>query len=202
PATVADKQREPPVEKPENRDGRRPSDKAAPASPSRPTLVPAGPATRQLARELGVDLARVPGSARGGRVTQEDVKAYVRELASHVQPSRPGGPPVPPLPDFAQWGPVERQPLDRVRRKTAEHMSLAWSQIPQVTQFDQADITDLEAFRRQPQGDGPKLTVTAFAIKAAAIALRQFPPFNASLDSSGNQLIVKQYYHVGVAVDT
>src|SRR5207253_8495901 len=94
------------------------------------------------------------------------------------------------------------QPLDAVRRKTAEQMSLAWSTVPHVTQPDEADITELDAFRRQQEGKGPKLTVTAFALKAAAIALRQFPQFNSSLDAAAGQLIVKRYYHIGVAVDT
>src|SRR5262249_20404317 len=98
--------------------------------------------------------------------------------------------------------PVERKPLEGVRRRTAEQMSLAWSLVPHVTQHDQADITDLEAFRKQQDGKGPKLTVTAFALKAAAIALRQFPQFNSSLDDAGGQLIIKRYYHLGVAVDT
>src|SRR5439155_8616927 len=98
--------------------------------------------------------------------------------------------------------PVERKLLDAVRRKTAEQMALAWSLIPHVTQHDQADITDLEAFRKQQEGRGPKLTVTAFAVKSSAIALRQFPQFNATLDLGNNQLILKQYYHIGLAVDT
>jgi pyruvate dehydrogenase E2 component (dihydrolipoamide acetyltransferase) len=106
------------------------------------------------------------------------------------------------LPDFERWGPVERRPLETVRRKTAEQMSLAWSLIPHVTQHDQADITDLESFRKQQEGRGPKLTVTAFALKAAAIVLHQFPQFNASLDLANNQLILKRYCHIGVAVDT
>jgi pyruvate dehydrogenase E2 component (dihydrolipoamide acetyltransferase) len=183
---------------------------AVPRSEARPPtgeqIVPAGPATRRLARELGVDLSQVPGSAPGGRVTQEDVKAYVRGRAAPVGdtgalPSA-ARPAAPPLPDFERWGPVERRPLDAVRRKTAEHMSLAWSLIPHVTQHDLADITDLEAFRKQQEGKGPKLTVTAFALKAAASALKQFPQFNASLDMAAGQLIVKKYIHIGVAVDT
>jgi pyruvate dehydrogenase E2 component (dihydrolipoamide acetyltransferase) len=166
-----------------------------------PTVIPAGPATRRLARELGVDLSQVAGSAPGGRVTQEDVKSYVRGLASQGgQAAR--GIPVPHLPDFERWGPIERKALDSVRRKTAEHMSLAWSLIPHVTQHDQADITDLEAFRKQQEDKGPKLTVTAFALKAAAAALREFPQFNASLDTAAGQLILKKYIHIGVAVDT
>jgi len=173
---------------------------AAPAVPHEEKLVPAGPATRRLARELGIDLALVHGSAPAGRVTQDDVKVYVRQLAARGGPA--GAMKAPALPNFEQWGAVERKPLDAVRRKTAEQMALSWSQVPHVTQHDVADITDLDAFRRQQEGNGPKLTVTAFALKAAAIALRQFPQFNASLDLAGNQLIVKHYYHIGIAVDT
>jgi pyruvate dehydrogenase E2 component (dihydrolipoamide acetyltransferase) len=165
-------------------------------------LVPAGPATRRLARELGVDLGQVPSSARGGRVTQDDVKSYVRQLASGAPARGPGPVQAPPLPDFAKWGAIDRQPMDAVRRKTAEQMSLAWNLIPHVTQHDQADVTDLEAFRKQQEGKGPKLTVTAFALKAAASALKQYPQFNASLDTAAGQIIFKRYYHVGVAVDT
>jgi len=172
----------------------------APPVPGGVRLVPAGPATRRLARELGVDLGQVHGSAPGGRVTQEDIKAYVRELASGTA-LRGAGVQAPPLPDFERWGPVERRPLDGVRRKTAEQLSLAWSVVPHVTQHDQADVTDLEVFRRQHEGE-PKLTITAFALKAAAIVLRQFPQFNASLDLAGGQLVLKRYYHLGVAVDT
>ncbi len=171
-----------------------------------PNVVPAGPATRRLARELGIDLSQVPASAPGGRVTQEDVKAYVRSLAAPAGGTAaltlPARLTTPPLPNFEHWGPVERRPLEAVRRKTAEHMSLAWSLIPHVTQHDHADITELEAFRKQQEGKGSKLTVTAFALKAAAAALKQFPQFNSSLDMAAGQLIVKKYIHIGVAVDT
>src|SRR5204863_2384028 len=108
----------------------------------------------------------------------------------------------PPLPKFEDWGPIERQPLSALRKATARQMSLAWSQIPHVTQHDLADITDLETFRKSQDGKGPKLTVTAFALKAAAIALKEFPHFNASVDTAVGRLIKKGYYHVGVAVDT
>jgi pyruvate dehydrogenase E2 component (dihydrolipoamide acetyltransferase) len=154
-----------------------------------------------LARELGVDLRLIRGSAPGGRVTQDDVRAFVRQLAARATTPVTRGQ-APPLPDFGKWGPVERRPLDAVRRRTADQMSLAWSLIPHVTQHDQADITELDAFRRQQEGRGPKLTVTAFALKAAAVALRQFEQFNATLDGASGQLILKRYYHVGVAVDT
>jgi pyruvate dehydrogenase E2 component (dihydrolipoamide acetyltransferase) len=173
----------------------------AQASAARPHLVAAGPATRRLARELGVDLSQVTGSARGGRVTQDDVKAHVRQLASVPAPQAAGAP-VPPLPDFERWGPIERQALDPTRRRTAEQVSLAWRLVPHVTQHDQADVTDLEAFRREQDAAGPKLTMTAFALKAAASTLKQFPQFNSSIDAVAGQLVLKRYYHVGVAVDT
>ncbi len=187
-----------PAPSPPQKDGRQ-----APAPAETPgQLVLAGPATRRLARELGVDLALVPGSAPHGRITPDDVKAFVRRLAPGAAVVSAAGRPAPPLPDFGRWGPVERTALEPTRRRTAEQMSLAWSQVPHVTQHDLADVTDLEAFRKQQEGKGPKLTVTAFALKASAIALRQFPQFNASLDVAAGQLILKRYYHVGVAVDT
>jgi pyruvate dehydrogenase E2 component (dihydrolipoamide acetyltransferase) len=168
-------------------------------------LTPAGPATRRLARELGVDLAQVSGSGRAGRVVEEDVKAFVRQLASGAAAPAIAGAAAaaPPLPNFEQWGPVEAQPLSAVRKAIARQMSLAWSQIPHVTQHDLADVTDLEAFRKQQQDPKkPKLTVTAFALKAVAVALHEFPTFNSSLDLAGNRLILKRHYHIGVAVDT
>jgi pyruvate dehydrogenase E2 component (dihydrolipoamide acetyltransferase) len=165
-------------------------------------VVPAGPATRRLARELGIDLALVTSTGTHGRVTQDDVKNFVKELASGSRgPGRAAA--APTLPDFSKWGAVERQPLEGVRKRTAEQMALAWSLIPHVTQNDLADITELEAFRKQQDTNKAiRLTVTAFAMKAAAVALQQFPQFNSSLDLAGNQLIRKRYYHIGVAVDT
>jgi pyruvate dehydrogenase E2 component (dihydrolipoamide acetyltransferase) len=175
------------------------------AAESTEGAIAAGPATRRLARELGVDLQQVAGSAPSGRVTEEDVKGFVRRAIS-AAPEAPAMPATaaaaPALPDFERWGPVERRPLDSIRRRTAEQMSRAWNLVPHVTQHDVADITELDAFRRQQEGHGPKLTITAFALKAAAIALQQFPQFNASLDSAAGQLVLKGYYHIGVAVDT
>jgi pyruvate dehydrogenase E2 component (dihydrolipoamide acetyltransferase) len=195
--TKAEKPR--PEPKPQGNGQRTP---ARPA-PESEKLVPAGPATRRLARELGVDLHQVPGTAPGGRVTADDVKAYVRTLAAGTAvAARGAGAAAPPLPDFAKWGPVEKKALEPVRRRTAEQMALSWSLIPHVTQHDEADITDLDAFRRQQEKNGPKLTVTAFALKACAIALKQFPQFSASLDMASGQVIYKRYYHIGVAVDT
>ncbi len=176
-----------------------------PAPPAESGDLPlAGPATRHLARELGVDLRQVSGSGRNGRITPDDVKAFVRQTASAPAPvaaAAAGPAAAPKLPDFAKFGPVEPQPLTRVRKITAAQMALAWSLIPHVTQHDSADITDLEAFRKSQTG-GPKLTVTAFALKACAIALKEFPNFNSSLDLASGQLILKRYYHIGVAVDT
>ena len=171
----------PPPPQPTDGNGRR-----APA-PEPDTVPLAGPATRHLARELGVDLSNVSGSGRKGRITPDDVKAFVRQLSAAPAPTQTAAP---KLPDFSKFGPVEPQPLSRVRKLTAQQMSLAWSLVPHVTQHDLADITDLEAFRKS-QTTGPKLTVTAFALKASAIALREFPTFNASLDLGSGQLILK-----------
>jgi pyruvate dehydrogenase E2 component (dihydrolipoamide acetyltransferase) len=166
-------------------------------------LPAASPAIRRMAREFGIDLRHVHGSGRLGRIVEDDIKSYVKQLAAGGPPVVSGpAPAAPPLPKFEEWGPVERQPLSAVRKATARQMSVAWTQIPHVTQHDVADITDLEAFRKSQDGKGPKLTVTAFAIKAAAIALKEFPTFNSSLDLASNQLVLKRHYHVGVAVDT
>jgi pyruvate dehydrogenase E2 component (dihydrolipoamide acetyltransferase) len=164
-------------------------------------VVPASPATRWLARQLGIDLRQVKGSGPRGRVTEEDVKAAHAGGNIAVR-GGPAGMPLPPLPRFEEFGPVERQTLTAVRKKTAERMSLAWTLVPHVTQHDLADITDLETFRKQQEAKGIKLTVTAFALKACASALKQFPVFNSTLDLASKQLVLKKYYHIGVAVDT
>lgn len=179
----------------------------APAAVATPVgegeIVPAGPATRALARDWGVPLGNVPASGPFGRVTQDDVKNYVRAVASNGSGGGSSGPmKTPPMPDFSKWGPVEAKPVEGVRKRTAEHMSLCWNVIPHVTQHDQADCTDIEAFRKQQEGKGPKLTVTAFVLKAVSILLRQNPQFNSSLDWDNRQLILKGYCNIGVAVDT
>jgi pyruvate dehydrogenase E2 component (dihydrolipoamide acetyltransferase) len=152
-----------------------------------------------LARKLGVDLRQVRGSGPHGRVTEEDVKNHFGGGTPVV-----AGPGVqaPPLPNFEEYGEVQREPLTRVRRLTAQKMSVAWGLIPHVTQHDLADVTDLEAFRKAREGKGPKLTALPFVLKACAVALKQFPTFNASLDLAQGQLVLKRYYHIGVAVDT
>jgi pyruvate dehydrogenase E2 component (dihydrolipoamide acetyltransferase) len=173
--------------------------------------VPAGPATRRLARELGVDLHEVRGSGRGGRVTVDDVKAFVRSNRGRPAPSAPavGGVAVPPLPDFSKYGPVERKPFSGLRKAIARNLTVSWTVAPQVTQHDLADITELEAGRKrfvEAAGKGtPKVTMTAIVIKACVAALKQFPHFNASYDPAAGEngeLVVKKYYHLGVAVDT
>lgn len=183
----------------------RPEPAPAPPAPEAGAPVPAGPSTRRLARELGVDLQKVQGSEAGGRVTAEDVHAYVRKVMASGGAAG-GGVEAPALPDFARWGEVERQPFRSVRRKTAEHVGLAWRLIPHVTQFDRADVTELEAFRKrhaaEAEGMGGKLTPTVFVLKAVAAALKAFPKFNASLDARAEELVLKRYYHIGMAVDT
>jgi len=180
------------------------------APPARSTsggIVPAGPATRRLARELGIDLSQVTGTGRHGRVTEEDVKAYVRDLASGAAPLVTGAAAgtslaQPPMPNFEEFGPVEATPVKGIRKAIAKQMALAWNLIPHVTQHDLADITELEAFRKARSTSSIKLTVTAFVLKACAVLLKQFPHFNASFDANAGQLIKKKYYHLGVAVDT
>ena len=184
-----------------------PAKAAPPAKPATPPPsdenreVHAGPATRRFAREFGVDLAQVPGSGPAGRVSPDDVKDHLRSLASGGGST--GGVKVPPLPNFEQWGAVTTKPFESIRKVTAEHLSMCWNLIPHVTQQDAADVTDIEAFRKQQDSKGAtKITVTAFVLKACAIMLKQMPQFNASLDTAQGQLILKSYYHVGVAVDT
>lgn len=176
---------------------------ARPAAEGEP--VAAGPATRRLARELGVDLHDVAVTKPGVRLTEEDVKEYVKQRMSGGAPAGGGGFAAPPLPDFTQWGPVERVALSSLQRKTAENLLASWIG-PHVTQFDEADITALEALRKRHRDrtgeGGVKLTVTAFVLKAASLVLREFPTFNASYDAQKGELVYKQYYHVGVAVDT
>ena len=170
-----------------------------------PRLIPAAPSVRRLAREIGVDVAEAQGTGPGGRIREEDVKALSRRL--HESPSAGSGPAAAaPLPDFSRWGEIEVEPFSNVRRITAQRMAAAWSAIPHVTQHDQADITALEAWRKgyapEVEKAGAKLTPTAVLLKVAAAALRAFPAFNASIDMAGEQIIFKNYVHIGVAVDT
>lgn len=164
--------------------------------------IPAAPSARLLARELGLDIAQVPGSGRGGRISNEDVKAYCKMLNT----SRPAGGGIttaaPPLPNFTKWGTVRREAMNNVRKKTAEHLSNAWTSIPHVTQFDKVDITELEKLRKSISGTNKKVSVTPFIIKVVAAALKKFPQFNASIDMATQEIVLKDYVNIGVAVDT
>ncbi|MFB3904244.1 MAG: 2-oxo acid dehydrogenase subunit E2 [Acidobacteriota bacterium] len=168
-------------------------------------LVAAAPSVRRFAREIGVDIGQVKGTGPSGRISIEDVKNAARARVA-VLPAGPSAAPAPTLPDFSRWGEVHREPFTSVRRATARQMTAAWSAIPHVTQFDKADVTELEEMRRQyadkAQKAGGKLTVTAILLKVVASALRVFPKFNASLDMEKGEIVYKQYFHVGVAVDT
>jgi pyruvate dehydrogenase E2 component (dihydrolipoamide acetyltransferase) len=173
--------------------------------------VPAAPHTRRLAREIGVDIYEVKGTGPGGRISEDDVKAHGKALvaaaatAAQVQP-RAGHFVEPKLPDFAKWGKIERVSMRGVRRKTAEHLAESWNLIPHVTQNDRADITELEQLRARfaPKAEqaGGKMTVTAIALKVCAAALKVFPQFNATIDMEKEEIIYKQYIHIGVAADT
>ena len=168
--------------------------------------VHASPAIRRFARELGVDLAQIKGSGEKGRVTKDDVQNFVK--AALAQPRGSGGLNISAMPevDFAQFGPIETRPLSRIQKISGANLHRNWVSIPHVTQFEEADITEMEVFRKQLNGEyaaqGIKITPLAFLLKAVVEALQQFPDFNASLDASGENLILKKYFHIGVAVDT
>ncbi len=170
--------------------------------------APAAPSVRRLAREIGVDVNNVKGTGPGGRILLDDVKAYSKALhqqrneIQHIKAEQHQE----PLPDFSKFGAVERQPMSNIRYKTAEHLSYAWHTIPHVTQFDKADITALEEFRKSyaktAEKQGVKLTVTAILVKIIASALKKFPQFNASVDMQTKEVIYKKYLNIGIAVDT
>ncbi|HOU52829.1 MAG TPA: dihydrolipoamide acetyltransferase family protein [Myxococcota bacterium] len=194
--------------------------------PGRVLRVAAAPATRRLARELGVDIRQVPGSGPGGRVTPEDVRAVAAAptpalatavprpedpevLAAPVPVAGSGGIPyldLQPLPDFGRWGDVLREPVRSIRRKVARNTVTAMILIPHVAHMDEADVTDLEAFRRRENArrgpEATRLTLLAFAVRAVTIALKRHPVFNASLDPFREEIVFKRYFHVGIAVDT
>ena len=181
---------------------------------AKPTAVPvaAAPTVRQLARELGVDIHQVPGTGTGGRISEDDVKAYAKKLiltppAAATRPSTPDTFfPQTALPDFAQWGEVTHEQMSTIRRVTAAHMTMAWMTIPHVTQHDRAEITELEVLRKRfaerAEKAGAKLTMTAILLKVVAAALKVFPKFNSSVDMAKQEIVFKKYIHLGVAVDT
>lgn len=169
-------------------------------------VAPAAPSVRRFAREIGIDINKVNGSGPRGRISIEDIKKFSRARAKEAPtPGLPGFS-VPQLPDFSKWGQIERKPMSPIRQKTAENMITSWLSVARVTQYDKADITELEEHRKKfsnkVEGAGGKLTVTAVLLKVVASALKTFPQFNASIDVAKNEIIYKKYYHVGVAVDT
>ena len=173
-------------------------------------LVHASPGVRRFARELGLDLVGVRGSGPNGRVTREDVQRFVKEALQRGGGGSGGGSTFPGLPawpsvDFAQFGEVERAPLSRIKKLSGPNLHRNWLQIPHITNYDEADVTELEAFRNevnaeQGKSGGVKLTMLAFLVKACVAALQRFPEFNASLD--GDSLVLKRYYNIGFAADT
>lgn len=170
----------------------------------------ASPAVRRFARELGVDLYQVPGSGPKGRIIKEDVQAFVKRSLQEGSPVASGSGelrlPAPATVDFSQFGEVEEKELGRIKKLSGKHLHNAWLGIPHVTQFDEADITELEAFRKGQKASaeqmGIKLTFMPFLMKALAAAMREYPQFNASLAPDTEHLIYKKYFHIGVAVDT
>lgn len=186
-----------------------PKPATAPAAvPANGGKVHAGPAVRMLAREFGVDLAQVAGTGPKSRILKEDVQAFVKQrLSAPVATASAGGSiEKPPAIDFSQFGDVEKVKMSKIHRLTAQNMTRSWLNVPHVTQFDHADITDLEAFRKglkaEAERRGTKITPLPFMLKACAMALREFPQFNVSLDNDGEHLIQKHYVNIGVAVDT
>jgi len=177
------------------------------------TPVAASPSVRRLARELGIAVSQVHGTGKGGRIREIDVKNHARSSLSgspagaHApSPAAATAPGVGSLPDFSRWGEIDRQPLSRMRRSIAANLAFAWRTIPHVSQFDRADVTALQTFRkrysRQVESAGGKLTMTAIVVKLTAAALRTFPRFNSSFDEERQELILKKYINMGVAVDT
>jgi pyruvate dehydrogenase E2 component (dihydrolipoamide acetyltransferase) len=192
-----------------------PSTRPVPREPRDETVAKphASPSVRKFARELGVDLSRVQGSGPKGRILHTDVQGFVKgALSGKTVSTVKGGGTLPfnlpawPEVDFAKFGPIESKPLSRIQKLSGPYLHRNWVSIPHVTQFDEADITDLEAFRKaqtvETEKKGFKLTMLAFMIKACVTALRQYPQFNSSLDKSGDNIILKKYFHIGVAVDT
>lgn len=217
PAPAAEEAEQPQAPAPAPKPAPAPGEKA-PAPPPvlvRPSDAPAArahasPSVRRFARELGVDLLLVNGSGPKGRVTREDVQGFIKKaLAGGGAAPRSAGPlqlPAVPEVDFSAFGEVEEQPLSRINRISGAHLSACWLNIPHVTQFDEADITELEAFRQQQKGEAAKqeirLTFLPFLMKACVAALKAMPRFNSSLSADGESLVLKKYFHIGVAVDT
>ena len=175
---------------------------------SRSEKAHASPSVRRFARELGVDLGLVYGKGPKGRILKEDVKAFTKSMLSGNKLDSSGGfgfPEIPPV-DFSKFGQTEMQPLSRLKRLGGQALHRSWITVPHVTQFDEADISDLEEFRKSKldaaKSEGTKLTLVTFLVKAVVVALQKFPEFNSSITSDGENLVIKKYFHIGVAVNT
>ena len=215
----------PPREEPTAARPARPGKKAQPTEPGLPPVsepesvaefpqkpedtIAAPPAVRRLARELGIDLTRVDGTERGGRIGMRDLRSYIQRLqqiAFAPKPAAaPGKPPLESI-DFSKWGPISRKPMSQLRQVIARRMTENWTTIPHVTQFDEADISGIMDLRKKHlaayEAKGARLTLMPFAIKAVVATLKQHPRFNSSLDEATGDVILKDYFHLGVAVDT
>lgn len=167
--------------------------------------VPAAPSVRQLARELGIDISEVQGNGPGGRISADDVKRFVKNMVSGT-PSAEKASEIQQLPNFAKWGEIKREKISVTRQKISETLSYTWANVPQVTQYDSADITNLEESRKiyskRTGHDHSKLTVTSIVLKNVAMALKEYPIFNSSFDIGANEIIYKQYINISVAVET
>ncbi len=204
------------IEKPEKPSDNQSQDKTEQEAPSavkddvedsekQITAIPASPSVRRLAREIGVDILRVSGNGPNGRITVEDVKSFAKKLIEGGE-RKVSSSDVYELPDFTKYGPVRREKMDNIRKITARTMSESWQSIPHVFQFDKADVTELENFRKKyskfVEKEGAKLTFTAILLKLTAEALKAFPGFNASIDMKNEEIVFKEYVNIGVAVDT
>ncbi len=165
--------------------------------------VAAAPSIRRFAREIGIDVSQVPGTGPSGRVSKDDVKAFAKQLNTSGGGAASGASMAQKaLPDFSKWGEINREPMPKIRKVTADHLSYCWQNIPHVTQFGKADITDLEKLRKKYSTPERKLTITPFLLKVMAAALKTFPQFNCSIDMNTYEIIYKKYFSIGVAVDT
>ena len=185
----------------------KPAAQAPAAPPADPSSIPAAPSARRLARELGVNIQDIHGSGPAGRISMDDVTAYARRLLSGAGAARSTAGIAEALPDFSKWGSIERKPMSGVRRTTAHRLTQAWNTVPHVFQHDRADITAVEALRKrlskksEAEGRAP-ITITAFLMKILAAALKKYPQMNSSVDLATDEVVYKQYVHIGVAVDT
>lgn len=212
-----------PEKKPESRSEEKKEEKAEPTSlkgerksvhpmeldeqpPITRGSAPAAPSVRRIAREIGVDINKVPGTGPSGRISMDDVKAYSKKLHESRTEGVGIGIKAQSLPDFTKFGKIEKAEMTNIRKKTAEHLSYAWATIPHVTQFDKADITNLEKTRKElskvMEKEGAKLTVTGILVKVLIEALKKFPQFNSSIDMEKKEIIYKKYFNIGIAVDT